>query len=135
MADAGSTLKQQVQEEIKDALRGGEKVKLGALRFLMASVKNREIELRLLYEDPVSGAEHYLIRYPAGLKTKLHRHTASHTIVVLEGLLEVNGRVIGPCAYAHFPAGEPMVHAPAGGEPCTFIVIFNGPVDMSVVEG
>ena len=46
MADAGSTLKLQVQEEIKDALRGGEKVKLGALRFLMASVKNREIELR-----------------------------------------------------------------------------------------
>jgi len=98
-------------------------------------IYDREIELRLLYEDPVSGAEHYLIRYPAGLKTKLHRHTASHTIVVLEGLLEVNGRVIGPCAYAHFPAGEPMVHTPAGGEPCTFIVIFNGPVDMSVVEG
>ena len=46
MADEGSTLKEQVQEEIKDALRGGEKVKLGALRFLMASVKNREIELR-----------------------------------------------------------------------------------------
>ena len=46
MADAGSTLKHQVQEEIKDALRGGEKVKLGALRFLMASVKNREIEFR-----------------------------------------------------------------------------------------
>ena len=46
MADAGSTLKLQVQEEIKDALRGAEKVKLGALRFLMASVKNREIELR-----------------------------------------------------------------------------------------
>ncbi|TMK77309.1 MAG: hypothetical protein E6G46_11930, partial [Actinobacteria bacterium] len=71
-------------------------------------IYDREIELRLLYEDPVSGAEHYLIRYLAGLKTKLHRHTASHTIVVLEGLLEVNGRVIGPCAYAHFPAGEPM---------------------------
>ena len=46
MVDEGATLKEQVQEEIKDALRGGEKVKLGALRFLMASVKNREIELR-----------------------------------------------------------------------------------------
>jgi uncharacterized protein len=46
VADEGSALKQQVQEEIKDALRAGEKVKLGALRFLMASVKNREIELR-----------------------------------------------------------------------------------------
>ena len=44
MTDAGSTLKEQVQEEIKDAMRSGEKVKLGALRFLMASVKNRDVQ-------------------------------------------------------------------------------------------
>jgi quercetin dioxygenase-like cupin family protein len=46
-------------------------------------VYDREIRLRLLYEDPESGAQHYLVRYPAGLKTRLHRHTAAHTIVVL----------------------------------------------------
>src|SRR5215218_6510707 len=31
-------------------------------------VYDREIGLRLLYRDPASGAEHYLIRHPPGLK-------------------------------------------------------------------
>jgi quercetin dioxygenase-like cupin family protein len=44
---------------------------------------------------PESGAEHYLIRYPAGLKVRVHRHTAAQTIVVLEGPLVVNDQVIG----------------------------------------
>jgi hypothetical protein len=66
------------------------------LRRSSSAIYDREIGLRLLYEDPDSGAEHYLIRYPAGLKTQLHRHTAAHTIVVLDGRLEVNDQVIGP---------------------------------------
>jgi quercetin dioxygenase-like cupin family protein len=77
-------------------------------------IYDREIGVRLLYEDPDSGAEHYLIRYPAGLNARLHRHTAAHTIVVLEGRLAINNEVIGPGAYCHFPAGETMFHAPAG---------------------
>src|SRR2546421_1041453 len=40
-------------------------------------IYDREIGFRLLYQDPDSGAEHYLIRYPAGLKTRSHRHTAA----------------------------------------------------------
>jgi uncharacterized protein YqeY len=38
-------LKTRLQEEMKDALRAGDKVRLGALRLLHASVKNREVEL------------------------------------------------------------------------------------------
>lgn len=92
-----------------------------------------EIGVRLLYQDPVSGAEHDLIRYPAGLKAKLHRHTAAHTIVVLEGRLAVNDDVIGPGGYCHFPAGEPMFHAPAGQDGCLFVIIFHGPFDVELV--
>jgi quercetin dioxygenase-like cupin family protein len=97
-------------------------------------VYDREIGLRLLHRDPDSGAEHYLIRYPAGLETRLHRHTAAHTIVVLEGRLQVNSEVIGPGAYCHFPPGEAMMHAPADDEPCLFVTLFHGPFDVEPIE-
>jgi hypothetical protein len=32
------------------------------------SVYDRPIGIRLLYEDATSGAEHYLVRYPPGLR-------------------------------------------------------------------
>jgi quercetin dioxygenase-like cupin family protein len=113
---------------IVDALRS---VELGPARSV---IYDREIGLRLLYEDPGSGAEHYLIRYPAGLRTRLHRHAAAHTIVVLDGRLEVNGQVIGPGAYCHVPAGEAMRHAPADGHGCLFFVVFGGPVDVEPLD-
>jgi uncharacterized protein len=48
-----SVLKERLATEMRDALKAGEKIKLGALRLLSASVKNREVELR----HPVDDAE------------------------------------------------------------------------------
>lgn len=96
-------------------------------------IYDRDIGLRLLYRDPSSGAEHYLVRYPAGVRARTHRHTAAQTIIVLDGRLEVNGEVVGPGAYAHLPAGEPMHHAPAGNAPCLFVTMFDGPFDVQPV--
>jgi quercetin dioxygenase-like cupin family protein len=99
-----------------------------------AAVYDRPIGLRLLHQDPESGGEHYLVRYPAGLRGRLHEHSAAHTIVVVEGKLEANGQVIGPPAYAHFPAGQPMRHQTAGDEPCLFVIIFHGPFDVRTID-
>jgi quercetin dioxygenase-like cupin family protein len=98
-----------------------------------AAVYDQPIALRLLYQDPDSGEEHYLVRYPAGVKSRVHRHTAAHTIVVLEGRLDTNGQVIGPGAYAHFPAGQPMSHQATEQAPCLFVLLFHGPFDVEVV--
>jgi quercetin dioxygenase-like cupin family protein len=98
------------------------------------AIYDRPIGVRRLHQDLASGAEHYLIEYPAGLVAARHRHTAAHTIVVLGGRLEVNGRTIGPGSYCHFPAGEPMHHAPADGQPCRFVTIFDGPFDVEVIS-
>jgi len=106
-------------------------VELGTSR---SAVYDREIGLNTLYVDPDTGAEHYLIRYPAGLRTRLHRHTAAHTMVVIEGSLEVNGQVIGAGSYCHFPGGEAMRHAPAGVGFCLFVIIFDGPVDAEPID-
>ncbi|MBO0729945.1 MAG: cupin domain-containing protein [Acidimicrobiaceae bacterium] len=96
-------------------------------------IYDREIALKLLYRDPKTGAPHYLIRYPAGLGSKPHRHTAAHTIVVLEGRMEVNGQAVGPGAYSHFPAGVVMRHEPADGQSCLFVIMFDGPLDAEPV--
>ncbi|HZI96877.1 MAG TPA: cupin domain-containing protein [Actinomycetales bacterium] len=109
---------------------------LGSLDLVQSqpAIYDRPIGLRLLHQDPASGAEHYLVRYPAGLKAQRHRHTAAHTIVVLGGRLEANGDVIGPGAYCHFPAGQPMHHAPAGGDSCVFVTVFHGPFDVEPLD-
>ncbi len=44
--------------------------------------------------------------------------------------LEGNGRVVGPGAYCHLPAGEAMGHALAGGGSCLFVIILDGAVDV-----
>ena len=98
------------------------------------SIYDREIGVRALYENPQTGVEHYLIRYPAGLRTRRHRHSHAHTFVVLEGRLKVNDQVIGPGAYCHVPAGEAMRHEPADGAACLFVAVFDGPVDMEPLE-
>ncbi len=95
-------------------------------------IYDREIALRLLHEDPDSGEEHYLIRYPAGLRARVHRHTAAHTIVVLEGRLVANGQTIGPGSYAHFPPGQAMHHQSADGTACLFVILFHGPFDVQL---
>ena len=64
----------------------------------------------------------------------MHRRTAAHTIIVLEGRLAVNDEVIGPGAYCHFPAGEAMLHAPAESDHCLFVTIFDGPYDIEALD-
>ena len=54
--------------------------------------------------------------------------------MVLDGRLEVNNQVVGPGAYCHFPPGETMRHAPADGDSCLFVIIFDGPVDVQPLD-
>lgn len=100
------------------------------LRESRLDIYDQPIGVRLLFRDPISGAEHYLIRYPAGLQGQPHRHSSAHTFIVLEGALEANGQQVGPGSYCHFPAGTVMHHAPAGDAGCLFVAIFDGVQDV-----
>ncbi len=113
---------------------GLESLPLSAPGSAAAAVYDAEIGIRLLHQDAASGEEHYLVRYPAGLRGRAHRHGAAHTIVVLDGRLRANGIEIGPHAYAHFPAGEVMHHEAAGEAACLFVLVFHGPFDVEVVS-
>ncbi len=94
------------------------------------AIYDQPISLRLLHQDPGSGAEHYLVRYPAGLRAQRHRHSAAHTIVVIEGVLHADDQVLPAGSYAHFPAGTLMHHQPAPDQDCLFVIIFDGPFDV-----
>jgi quercetin dioxygenase-like cupin family protein len=97
-------------------------------------IYDQPVGLRLLFRDQVSGAEHYLIRYPAGLRAKRHRHSAAHTIVVVEGVLQADGRLLSAGSYAHFPAGTTMHHESAPDHDCLFVILFDGPFDVFPVD-
>ncbi|MGH8994543.1 MAG: cupin domain-containing protein [Acidimicrobiales bacterium] len=99
-----------------------------------AAAYDQPIGMRVLHHDLESGEEHYLVRYPAGLRGRVHQHSAAHTIVVLAGKLEANGQTIGPLAYAHFPARRPMRHQTAGDDPCLFVIVFHGPFDVKIID-
>ncbi len=109
---------------------------LGSLELQQSQpeIYDRPIGLRLLYQDPASGAEHYLVRYPRGLQARPHRHSAAHTIIIVEGAMQLDGQLLRPGSYAHHPAGTVMHHAPAPGEDCRFVIIFHGPFDVIPVK-
>jgi uncharacterized protein YqeY len=44
-------LKQRIQEEMKSALKAGEKRRLGAIRLILAAIKQREVDERIELDD------------------------------------------------------------------------------------
>ena len=109
-------------------------LKAVSLRTTEQPAYDRPFELQLLYEDPRTGAEHYVVRYRPGTKARAHRHTAAHTIVVLDGHLSVDGQLLGPGGYAHHPGDTTMLHEPAGDAACTFVLIFDAAFDLRLTD-
>src|ERR1700753_2351903 len=47
-------LKDRVQEDMKSAMRSGEKERLGTIRLILAAIKQREVDERITLDDPQS---------------------------------------------------------------------------------
>jgi len=45
------TLKQQITEDMKTAMRGGDKQRLGVIRLMLAAIKQREVDERIVLDD------------------------------------------------------------------------------------
>jgi uncharacterized protein YqeY len=45
------TLKQRIQEDMKAAMRAGEKQRLGVIRLILAAIKQREVDERITLDD------------------------------------------------------------------------------------
>src|SRR5438105_3503882 len=80
-----------------------------ALSSTRQPIYDQEFGIASLHQDAASGAEHYLIRYPAGMKAQSHRHTAAHTIVVLEGAIEANQPMVAVIAADNAPGARDLL--------------------------
>ena len=58
---------------------------------------------KLLLQDPDTGMEIRLVRYPAGFMTTWHTHSCAHGMYVLEGTLVTHTGSYGPDSFVWFP--------------------------------
>jgi quercetin dioxygenase-like cupin family protein len=85
---------------------------------------------KLLVQDPDTGMEVRLVRYPAGLLTPWHTHPCAHGIYVLDGTLVTHAGRYGPGNFVWFPEGNAMRHGAADEGDTTVLFITNKPFDM-----
>lgn len=65
-----------------------------------------------LIEDPDTGMEIRLVKYPAGIINPLHTHPCAHGMYVLEGTLVANGNQYRPGNFVWFRKESPWTTAP-----------------------
>lgn len=78
-----------------------------------------------LIEDPDTGMEVRIVRYPAGVINKLHTHPCAHGMYVLEGTLVTHAGQFGPGHFVWFPEGEEMEHGATAEADVTVLFITN----------
>ena len=70
----------------------------------------RSLYRKNLIEDPDTGMEIRLVRYPAGIINPSHTHPCGHGMYVLEGALVTHEGQFGPGHFVWFPEGSVMEH-------------------------
>jgi glyoxylate utilization-related uncharacterized protein len=88
--------------------------------------------------DMEKGPSRFFLKYPAGLVTPLHHHTANHHVIVISGsiTLTVSGKEhrLGPGAY--FMLADRAAHTAKveGMEEAIFFIQADGPWDVVVAK-
>ncbi len=83
-----------------------------------------------LIEDPETGMEVRLVRYPAGIVNPLHTHPCAHGMYVLEGTLVTHDGRYGPGHFVWFPEGLEMEHGASAEGDVTVLFITNKPFEI-----
>lgn len=92
---------------------------------------------------PVSGEMgkgpcRFFLKYPAGLVTPLHHHTANHHVTVISGTitLTVGGKEhrLGPGSYFMLGDKAPHVAKVEGNEDAVFFIEAEGPWDVVMAK-
>ena len=85
---------------------------------------------KLLLQDPDTGMEIRLLRYPAGVVIPWHTHPCAHGMYVLEGTLVTQAGSYGPGSFVWFPEGMAMHHGATAESDVTMLFINNKPMGI-----
>lgn len=90
---------------------------------------------KFLVQDPDTGMEVRVHRYPAGYMTTWHSHTCAHGMYVLEGTLVAHPGSYGPGSFVWFPEGMRMEHGATAQKDVVVLFITNKKFDIRFAEG
>ena len=90
----------------------------------------RALYRKNLVEDPETGMEVRLVRYPAGVVNPLHTHPCAHGMYVLEGTLVTHEGRYGPGTFVWFPEGLAMEHGATAEQDVVVLFITNKPFQI-----
>jgi quercetin dioxygenase-like cupin family protein len=90
---------------------------------------------KILLQDPDTGMEVRLLRYPAGFTTTWHTHKCAHGMYVLEGILVTHKGRFGPGGFVWFPEGMVMEHGATADQDVLMLFITNKRFDITFVNG
>ena len=85
---------------------------------------------KFLLEDPDTGMQFRLVRYPAGVMNPWHTHPCAHGMYVLEGTLVTHDGSYGPGSFVWFPEGMEMEHGATEQSDVTVLFITNKPLEI-----
>jgi quercetin dioxygenase-like cupin family protein len=94
----------------------------------------RVIPRKELFQDPETGMEIRLVRYPAGFVNPLHTHPCGHGMFVLEGTLVTHRGTFGPGSFVWFPEGDAMEHGATTNTDVVVLFITNKPFRIDYLE-
>ena len=90
----------------------------------------RALYRKNLIQDPDTGMEVRVVRYPAGVINPLHTHNCAHGMYVLDGTLVTNAGNYSPGSFVWFPEGTDMEHGATTDADVTVLFITNKAFDI-----
>jgi quercetin dioxygenase-like cupin family protein len=93
------------------------------------------VQIKVFSTDPEKGRSDMMVRFPPGYVEPRHAHGGSHSGIIVEGEMHVEGKVLTPGDYVFGP-GNNIPHGPMGyPKGCIVFASFTGsPAHSEVTE-
>lgn len=120
------------------AVEPGKSVVVANADLKWTAMPNTGIATAPVSGDMGKGASRFFLKYPAGLVTPLHHHTANHHVTLISGsiTLTVGGKEyrLGPGSYFMLADRAPHIAKVEGTEDAVFFIQAEAPWDVVMAK-